>query len=61
MKKDEKHVSLRVDSKLLHRFTYVAKHDDRSLNWLLLSLIRKCIAEFEEQHGTIPEETKEDL
>lgn len=60
MKKDEKHVSLRIDSKLLHKFTYVAKYDDRSLNWLLLSLVRKCITEFEEQYGKIPEQTNEE-
>ena len=58
MKKNEKHLSLRIDNQLLRRFDYVAHYDDRSMNWLLLSLVRKCIAEFEAAHGEIrlPEE-----
>lgn len=59
MKKNEKHLSLRIDEPLLRRFEYVAKYDDRSMNWLLLSLIRKCVDEFEQQHGKIPKSTKE--
>lgn len=53
MKKNEKHLSLRIDEELLRRFDYVAKYDDRSMNWLLLSLVRKCIDEFEAEHGEI--------
>ena len=36
MKKNEKHLSLRIEEDLLRRFDYVAKYDDRSMNWLLL-------------------------
>ncbi|MDD3822203.1 MAG: hypothetical protein PHN93_00420 [Sphaerochaetaceae bacterium] len=54
MKKNERHLSLRIDKDLLKKFDYVAKYDDRSMNWLLLSLVRKCVGEFEESHGTIP-------
>ena len=53
MKKNEKHLSLRIDENLLRRFEYVAKYDDRSMNWLLLQLIRKSIEEFEAAHGKI--------
>lgn len=53
MKKNEKHLSLRIDEELLRRFEYVAKYDDRSMNWLLNSLVRRCIEEFEAQHGKI--------
>jgi len=61
MKKNEKHLSLRIDEALLRRFDYVAKYDDRSMNWLLLSLVRKCIEEFETEHGKIvlPEDKKD--
>lgn len=52
-KKDQKHLSLRISSELLKKFDYVAGYDDRSMNWMLLSLIKKCVAEFEEQHGKI--------
>lgn len=55
MKSNEKHLSLRIDAELLRRFDYVAKYDDRSMNWMLLSLVRRCIAEFEQEHGKIPE------
>ena len=61
MKKNEKHLSLRIDQDLLRKFDYVAKYDDRSMNWLLLSLVRKCIGDFEEAHGEIrfPEQDKQ--
>lgn len=52
-KKDQKHLSLRISPELLRKFDYVAGYDDRSMNWMLLSLIKKCVAEFEEQHGKI--------
>lgn len=53
MKKNEKHLSLRIDENLLRRFDYVARYDDRSMNWLLLRLIRECIENFEKTHGEI--------
>ena len=52
-KKDVKHLSLRISPELLKKFDYVAGYDDRSMNWMLLSLIKKCVADFEEQHGKI--------
>lgn len=56
MKKNEKHLSLRIDADLLRQFDYVAKYDDRSMNWLLLKLVKTCIADFEREHGAIPEQ-----
>ena len=53
MKPNEKHLSLRINSELLRKFDYVAKFDDRSMNWLLLRLVRQCIDEFEQEHGKI--------
>ncbi len=53
MKKNEKHLSLRINETLLRQFEYVARYDDRSMNWMLLQLIRKAISEFEEAHGKI--------
>ena len=52
-KKDVKHLSLRISPELLKKFDYVAGYDDRSMNWMLLSLIKKCVSDFEEQHGKI--------
>ncbi|MCH5296123.1 MAG: hypothetical protein J1E85_00470 [Ruminococcus sp.] len=59
MKKNIKHLSLRIDEKLLRKFDYVAKYDDRSMNWYLLHLIKSEISKFEEQHGKIPETNEE--
>ena len=58
MKKNEKHLSLRIDEELLRKFECVAKYDDRSMNWMLLSLIRRCIDEFESKHGPITPESQ---
>ena len=60
MKRNEKHLSLRIEEELLRKFEYVARYDDRSMNWLLLQLIRKCIAEFEQEHGKIQEDKREE-
>ena len=51
--KKTRHLSLRIDDQLLRQFDYVARYDDRSMNWMLLQLIRKCVAEFEAEHGKI--------
>ncbi len=53
MKKNEKHLSLRIDEELLRQFDYVSRYDDRSMNWMLLRLIRECVSEFEAEHGKI--------
>lgn len=45
-----KHLSLRIDEDLLRKFEYVAKYDDRSMNWYLLHLIKNEIADFEEKN-----------
>lgn len=58
MKSNKKHLSLRIDPELLRQFDYVSRYDDRSMNRMMLSLIRKCVAEFEELHGKIPDECK---
>ena len=55
MKKKLKHFSLRIDEGLLRQFEYVARYDERSMNWLLLQLIRRAVAEFEDTHGRIPD------
>ena len=46
-----KHLSLRIDEKLLRRFENAARYEDRSMNWLLLHLIRSHVEKFEEEHG----------
>lgn len=58
MKKQIKHLSLRIDEELLRKFDYVAKYDDRSMNWYMLHLIKDEIALFEEKYGKIPDKTE---
>lgn len=53
MKKSVKHLSLRIDGELLRWFDYVAQYDDRSMNSLLLRLVRGCVDDFEKAHGRI--------
>lgn len=53
MNKNIKHLSLRIDEELLRKFEYVAKYDDRSMNWYLLHMIKTEVENFEEQHGKI--------
>ena len=47
-----KHLSLRIDEDLLRKFEYVAKYDDRSMNWYLL--IKNKMADFKKNQGKIP-------
>ncbi|MDR2531229.1 MAG: hypothetical protein LBC82_00075 [Oscillospiraceae bacterium] len=53
MKKHEKNLSLRIDPELLKKFRYVARYDDRSMNWYMTKLISACITKFEAKHGEI--------
>ena len=53
MKKTEKHLSLRIEEELLRKFDYVARYDDRSMNWMLLKLVRECVEAFEAEHGPV--------
>lgn len=53
VKKDEKHLSLRIEEKTLRKFDYVARYSDRSMNWMLIGMIKRQIAAFESEHGRI--------
>ena len=58
MKKKEKHLSLRIEEELLRKFEYVARYDERSMNWMMNSMIRKMVEAFEQEHGTIDVQDK---
>lgn len=47
----EKHLSLRIDEKLLKEFLSVAKYYGRSGNSQLLIMIRQYVNAFKEKHG----------
>ena len=52
--------TLRISQNLLNKLDYIATFEGRSKNKELEQLIKKRIAEFEKEHGSIPNEIKED-
>lgn len=50
---DIKSVSIRIPEKLLKDLHYIADYEGRSANSQVLYLVRKCVEEFQEQHGKI--------
>jgi hypothetical protein len=51
-----KNFSLRIDDKLLDKLHVVADYEGRSANSQVLYLIRRCVEQYENQHGKILEE-----
>ena len=52
-KLDTKSFTLRIESSLLRKFEYIADSQDRSMNWMLIQLVKKSVKSFEEKHGEI--------
>lgn len=52
--KKEKHLGIRIEEAVHHKLHYISKYEGRSANGQILYLIRKCINEFEQLHGIIP-------
>ena len=48
-----KSLSIRIDSEMLDKLHQVADYEGRSANSQILFLIRKCIEDFEKEHGKI--------
>ena len=51
--KVERHFGLRIEDELLRKFRYVSENDGRSANAQILYMIRKCVQEYEKEHGEI--------
>ena len=45
--------TLRVDRLLFQKFRYIAEYEGRSANREIEQYIKKCVAQFEEEHGKI--------
>ena len=45
--------TLRVDRLLFQKFKYIADSEGRSANKEIEQYIKKCVAEFEKEHGKI--------
>lgn len=56
--KNNKHLGIEVDPELHRKLHYIAKYEWRSANGQILYLIRRCIQEFEKEHGKIEEESE---
>ena len=48
-----KHISIRFDTETHDKLFYIAEYEGRSGSGQIMYLIRKCIAEFEKEHGKI--------
>ncbi|MDD6023103.1 MAG: Arc family DNA-binding protein [Oscillospiraceae bacterium] len=48
-----KNLSIRIDEELLHKVHVVADYEGRSANSQILILIRRCVEQYEKEHGTI--------
>lgn len=54
MKDNLPRYTLRVSASLLEKLAYIASYEGRTKNKEIEQLIKKRIAEFEAEHGTIP-------
>lgn len=45
---------IRFEPELLHKITYVARDNKRSLNAQLEYLAQRCVKEYEAENGSIP-------
>lgn len=53
-----KSLSIRIDDEMLKKLHQVADYEGRSANSQILVLIRRCIEEFEAQHGALEQYTE---
>lgn len=60
MKDNLPRYTLRISQYLLNKLDYIAEYEGRSKNNELEQLIKRRIAEFEKEHGSITNEIKED-
>lgn len=51
--KKDKHFGIFVDAETHGKLFYIARYEGRSGSGQILYLIRRCIAEFEKEHGKI--------
>ncbi len=60
MKDNLPRYTLRISQNLLNKLDYIAEYEGRSKNKELEQLVKRRIAEFEKEHGSIPTDFKED-
>lgn len=57
-KNEEKHFTLRIDKDLFKKFRYAVTYDDHSMNSVMVSLVNRCVVDFEKKHGEITFDSK---
>ena len=53
-----KSLPIRIDTEMLDKLHYIANYEGRSANSQILYLTRKCIEQYEKEHGVIFSERK---
>lgn len=48
-----KSLSIRIEDEMLDKLHYIADYEARSANGQIIVLVRKCIEDFEREHGAI--------
>ncbi|MGN1115267.1 MAG: hypothetical protein ACI4TH_01725 [Candidatus Ornithomonoglobus sp.] len=61
MKDNLPRYTMRIDRQLLDRLQYIAKYEGRTANKQLEQLVKKCIVEFEQEHGAITDNMINDM
>ena len=56
-----KSVSIRIEEEMLHKLSFVADYEGRSVNSHILVLIRENIKKFEDENGKIEGQIQPDL
>ena len=51
--KDRTHLSIRMNNELHDKFKYVSAYEGRSMSQQVLSLLNRCVRDFEAEHGPI--------
>ena len=54
--KNNKHLGIEIDPVIHKKLKYIAEYEGRSINGQVLYLVRKCIEQFETEHGKISDE-----
>ena len=48
-----KHLTLRIEKTVFYKFKHIAEYEKRSLNSQIVTLIKRCIYDFENKNGSI--------
>ena len=61
MKDNLPRYTMRINQTLLNKLQYISQYEGRSANKQLEQLVKRCIKEFEAEHGEITEEMLHEL